>query len=243
MAAIPTLVVGNGRMGTLICDLLAQEPNFEVVGSVGIENMDQLEGDVFDAELIIDFSNKGMLNVMVDYAKRKRCKLLSGTTGLDEADMQKLYELGETQAVVHAANYSLGVATLRYVSAQAARLLDGWDIEIVETHHNKKVDAPSGTAMALLAEVDPQKEYPVCFGREGMTGERPAREIGVHALRGGTVAGTHEVHFFGSDEELCLTHRATSRQIFVHGAIACAKRLVNAAPGFYSFDELMFNQE
>ena len=277
MEAVRTLVVGNGRMGTLVCDTLAQDPNFVVVGTIGKETMDQLSavapdmtpdvasdvapdvglgvapppgmasdvasGIAPEADLIIDFSNKAMLRPMVDYAKRVGCKLVSGTTGLEDTDMQLLAELGQTQAVVYSANYSLGVASLRYVAAQAARFLAGWDIEIVETHHNKKADAPSGTALALLKEVDPQRVCSVCYGRSGMVGERPSGEIGVHALRGGSAAGTHEVHFFGNDEELCLSHRATSRQIFVDGAIACARRLMSAAPGFYTFDELMFETE
>ena len=137
------------------------------------------------------------------------------------------------------ANYSLGVAVLRRLAAEAAKALPSFDVEIVETHHNQKVDAPSGTAKLLLAAVDPSGEARVAYGREGMVGVRPEREIGMHSLRGGSVSGTHELHFFGTDEELCLTHRATSRQIFVSGAIAAARRLLTRPAGYYSFDELM----
>ena len=126
--------------------------------------------------------------------------------------------------------------------AEAARALGDWDAEIVETHHNQKADAPSGTAKLLLEAIDPAGEAPVAYGREGMVGARPAGEVGMHSLRGGTVAGTHEVHFFGPDEEVCLTHRATSRQIFVNGAVACAQRLMaRPVAGFYTFDQLMFD--
>ena len=118
--------------------------------------------------------------------------------------------------------------------------MDGFDIEIVETHHNQKVDAPSGTAKLLLDAVNPAGEFDPVYGREGMCGKRPAKEIGVHALRGGTVAGTHTVHFFGQDEEVALTHRATSRRIFAAGAVSAAKKIVSREAGFYSFDELMF---
>ena len=142
--------------------------------------------------------------------------------------------------VVQSGNYSLGVAALRHATQMVAEALGEWDAEIVETHHNQKADAPSGTAEMLRACVDPSGEVPVAYGRQGMVGARPKREIGMHALRGGTVAGLHEVHFFGQDEELCLTHRATSRQIFVNGAVAAAKRLLQREPGFYTFDELMF---
>ena len=166
--------------------------------------------------------------------------LVSGTTGYDEAEMDRIRALGEKAPVIHSANYSLGVAVLRRLAAEAAKALPGFDIEIVETHHNQKVDAPSGTAKLLLSAVNPDDECDVVYGREGMCGKRPAREIGVHALRGGTVAGTHTVHFFGEDEEVALTHRAASRRIFASGAVAAAKKLVEREPGFYGFDELMF---
>ena len=166
--------------------------------------------------------------------------MVSGTTGLSEAQLAELRALGETNRVIWAANYSLGVAVLRRATALAAEALAGWDVEIAETHHNQKVDAPSGTAKALLAAVDPTGERPVVNGRSGIVGARVPGEIGMHALRGGTVAGTHEVHFFGTDEELCLTHRAASRQIFVTGAVAAARRLLERPAGFYDFDELMF---
>ena len=112
----------------------------------------------------------------------------------------------------------------------------------METHHNQKADAPSGTAKLLLEAIDPAGEAPVAYGREDMVGARPVGEVGMHSLRGGTVAGTHEVHFFGPDEEVCLTPRATSRQIFVNGAVACAQRLMaRPVAGFYTFDQLMFD--
>ena len=154
--------------------------------------------------------------------------------------LDELRALGEVTRVVNSANYSLGVAVLRRMCAEAARALGDWDAEIVETHHNQKADAPSGTAKLLLEAIDPAGEAPVAYGREGMVGARPAGEVGMHSLRGGTVAGTHEVHFFGPDEEVCLTHRATSRQIFVNGALAAAQKLVAREPGFYTFDQVMF---
>ena len=117
------------------------------------------------------------------------------------------------------------------------------DCDIAETHHNQKVDAPSGTAKLLLdavVEAEPEAGYHPVYGREGMCGARDPKEIGMHSLRGGTVAGVHEVSFFGQDEEVTLTHRATSRQIFVNGALAAAQKLVVREPGFYTFDQVMF---
>ena len=138
---------------------------------------------------------------------------------------------------------AIGVAALRHLVAQATRELPGFDIEICETHHNQKVDAPSGTAKMLLDEViaaEPESDYYAQYGREGICGKRNPKEVGMHSLRGGTVAGVHTVSFFGTDEEVSLTHRATSRQIFVNGALAAAQKLAKREPGFYTFDQVMF---
>lgn len=229
-------------MGALIRARLEEVGGFEVLGTYDVCNAAELDGAAPAADLAIDFSNKAALPHVVAYVRRTGAALLSGTTGFSPEELAELRELGEKSRVVHSANYSLGVAVLRRVCAEAARALGGWDAEIVETHHNQKADAPSGTAKLLLEAIDPAGEAPVAYGREGMVGARPAGQIGMHSLRGGTVAGTHEVHFFGTDEEVCLTHRATSRQIFVNGAVACAQRLLaQAKPGFYTFDQLMFD--
>ena len=236
------IVVGaNGRMGQLVCATVEAEDGLELVGGYDVDTIDQLDDDAPAVDVLIDFSRPEALSHVAAYVRRTGTALLSGTTGLAEDDLALLKSLGSVAPVVWSSNYSLGVAVLRRVAAEAARALEGWDIEIAETHHNQKADAPSGTAMALLAAVDPAGECAVSYGREGIVGVRPKREIGMHALRGGTVAGTHEVHLFGTDEEVCLTHRAASRQIFVSGAVACAKRLLTAGLGYHSFDELMFS--
>ena len=169
--------------------------------------------------------------------------MVSGTTGYTPEQMDRLRELGRNARVMHSGNYSIGIAVLRHLVAQGTRELPGFDCEIVETHHNQKVDAPSGTAKLLLdaiVEAEPEAGYYPVYGREGMCGARDPKEIGMHSLRGGTVAGVHEVSFFGQDEEVTLTHRATSRQIFVNGALAAAQKLVTREPGFYTFDQVMF---
>ena len=234
------LVIGDGRMGTIIRELVEADEELELVGVIGIDNKDDLLQAAPAADVAIDFSHKSMLDLMEAYVKRTGAALVSGTTGYDEAEMARIQALAEVAPVIHSANYSLGVAVLRRLDAEAAKALPGFDIEIVETHHNQKVDAPSGTAKMLLSAVNPEGELEPVYGREGMCGKRPAKEIGVHALRGGTVAGTHTVHFFGQDEEVALTHRATSRRIFATGAVAAAKKLVEREAGFYTFDELMF---
>ena len=234
------IVVGAaGRMGRLVREeLLAR--GFDVVGGYDADTCAELDGAAPAADVAVDFSAPAALAHVLSYARRTGAAVVSGTTGLSEEQLGDLRALGETNRVVWASNYSLGVAALRRATAMVAGTLAGWDVEIVETHHNQKADAPSGTAKALLAAVDPTGERPVVSGREGLVGPRVPGEIGVHAVRGGTVAGTHEVHLFGTDEELCLTHRAASRQIFVTGAVAAVERLLARAPGFYDFDMLMF---
>lgn len=228
-------------MGTLLADAIEKDGDLELIGTYDIDNAQELDSAAPAADVAIDFSNRASLPHTLAYVRRTGSALLSGTTGFSDDELAQIRALGEKTQVIHSGNYSLGVAVLRHATRLAAESLAGWDVEIVETHHNQKADAPSGTAQMLLREVDPEGTSEVVYGREGMVGARPAREIGMHSLRGGTVAGTHEVHFFGTDEELCLTHRAASRQIFVTGAIAAAKRLLERESGFYTFDELMFD--
>ena len=227
-------------MGKLVCAAVEEAEGLELVGRYDAGNADELDSMAPAADLVIDFSRPASLPHTAAYVRRTHAALVSGTTGFSADEMGALAALGEVAPVVHSSNYSLGVAVLKRLAAQAAEAIAGYDIEIVETHHNQKADAPSGTAKLLLEAVDPDGACEVVDGRSGITGVRPARQIGMHALRGGTVAGTHEVHFFGTDEEVVLTHRAASRQIFVAGAIAAAQRLLGREPGFYTFDDLMF---
>lgn len=242
--------MGAGRMGSLIRSTAeamrdeAGEPVFTVTAQIGFD-LSELDG-VPAADAIIDFSNVATLDAVAAYVERTGTALVSGTTGYSDEQMTRLAELAATAPVLHSGNYSIGVAALRHLTAQAARELPGFDVEICETHHNQKVDAPSGTAKLLLAAVVDAEaeagrgEYSPVFGREGVTGARDPREVGVHALRGGTVAGVHTVSFFGTDEEVTLTHRATSRQIFVNGALAATLKMAGREPGLYTFDEVMF---
>lgn len=238
------IVIGaNGRMGQLIVKTVQQADGLELVGTYDADNCAELDEVAPCADVAIDFSSPAALAHTLAYVRRTGAALVCGTTGLSAEQAQEIRAAGEGAPVIHAANYSLGVAALRQATAMVARALDGWDVEIVETHHNKKVDAPSGTARMLLEAVDPEGTGDVVYGREGQVGARRPREIGCHALRGGTVAGTHDVHFFGVDEEVCLTHRATSRQIFVSGAVAAAQRICGKPAGFYDFDSLMFGND
>ena len=144
------LVIGDGRMGTIIRELVEADESLELTGVIGIDNKDELADATPAADVAIDFSHKSMLDLVEAYVNRTGAALVSGTTGYDEAEMGRIRALGEKAPVIHSANYSLGVAVLRRLAAEAAKALPGFDIEIVETHHNQKVAAPSGTAKLLL---------------------------------------------------------------------------------------------
>lgn len=244
---LSTIIMGTGRMGSLIKATAESmtdasgEALFDIKAQIGFDT-DAL-ASAPAANVIIDFSNACTLSAVASYVERTGAALVSGTTGYTAEQLEQVKQLGKHAPVMWSGNYSIGVAALRHLVAQATRELPGFDIEICETHHNQKVDAPSGTAKMLLDEViaaEPESDYYAQYGREGMCGKRNPKEIGMHSLRGGTVAGVHTVSFFGTDEEVSLTHRATSRQIFVNGALAAAQKLVKREPGFYTFDQVMF---
>ena len=193
------------------------------------------------ADVAIDFSAPPALPAVAHYVRQTGTPLLSGITGLSAAELAIFDDLGHFAPVIHSANYSLGVAVFRRALEEVSGVLKpDFDIEIVETHHNQKADAPSGTAKILLDAVDPKHEYTPVYGRHGRPGPRQEKEIGVHALRGGTEAGTHTVSFFGQDEVLEITHRATSRQIFVNGALHTARQLIRMPKGRYELQDLLF---
>ena len=234
------LLVGHGRMGRLI-EQTALAAGDEIAAVVDIDNISVLEKLGKVADVVIDFSNPAALPAVAAYVRRTGTALLSGTTGCTASDMAVFTQLGQYAPVMHSANYSVGVAVFRRVLEEISGVLKpDFDIEIVETHHNQKVDAPSGTAKLLLEAIDPSHEYTPVYGREGNCGKRPAKEIGVHALRGGTEAGTHTVSFFGVDEVFEITHRASSRQIFVNGALHMARKLCRMPKGRYDLQDILF---
>ncbi len=233
------VIIGKGRMGTLIAQTLEQAGD-TVIATVDIDTFSQLE-TLEKADVAIDFSAPAALDAVASYIRRTKTPLVSGTTGYTPEHMAVLETLGAETAVLWSANYSLGVAVFARVLGQITDILrPDFDIEMTEAHHNQKVDAPSGTAKLLLNALDPRGELTPVYGREGICGKRKEGEIGMHALRGGTVAGTHTVQFFGPDEELAITHRATSRQIFVNGAIHMARLVAQKAPGMYDIQKILF---
>ena len=226
-------------MGRLI-EQTAIAAGDQMGGIVDIGNLGDLETIGRVADIAIDFSSPSALPAVARYVRQTGTPLLSGVTGLSGAELNTFGELGRFAPVMHSANYSLGVAVFRRALEEVREVLGDFDIEIVETHHNQKADAPSGTARLLLDAVDPRHERTPVYGRQGITGPRDKKEIGVHALRGGTEAGTHTVSFFGPDEVFEITHRASSRQIFVNGALHAARRLCRMPKGRYELQDILF---
>ena len=236
------LLIGRGKMGKLI-EATAQAGGDEVVAAFGHDDLGKLAGLGKVADVVIDFSRPEALPAVCAYVRRTGTALLSGTTGYTPAQKAELESLGACVPVLWSANFSLGIAVLyRALEVVSGVLKPDFDIEITETHHNQKTDAPSGTAKLLLEAIDPAHALTPVYGREGNCGKRGKEEIGVHALRGGTVAGTHTVHFFGPDEEFEITHRAASRQIFVNGALHMARLLPGRPNGVYDLQKILFGE-
>lgn len=230
------LIGGKGRMGSLIAST-AEAAGHTVLGMADAFDKSALEGEA--ADVVIDFSHRDNLSWIKDYVLANHCALVYGTTGVTEEDKEVLNELAKTVPVFYSSNFSYGVAVLRKLIATAVPLLkDTFDMELVETHHNQKKDAPSGTAKALLEIMNPDGEFTEVYGREGITGAR-GKEIGVHSLRGGTEAGEHSVFFFGDNERITVSHHAANRQIFVNGAIRAAQYLEGREAGMYNMDDLL----
>ena len=223
-----TLFAPNGRMSQAIAAAVAVDPGFAL--------------DPDHADVLVDFSSPAALQASLDRATSVGIPILIGTTGLDDLAGHRIATAAEQVAVLRAANTSLGVALLADLVERAAQVLGpDWDVEILDMHHRLKADAPSGTAL-LLGEAAARgrgSELHADRGRDGAGLEREDGAIGFAALRGGTVAGDHEVHFLGPDERLSLTHRAESREIFARGALAAARFLAGRPAGLYSMRDVI----
>ena len=224
-----SLFAPDGRMGRAIQSAIAEDPGFE---------LDNENGDV-----LVDFSSPDALASSLDRAISAAVPLLIGTTGLTEQHDALIAEAAEIIPILKAPNTSVGVALLADLTERAARILgpDKWDIEIVETHHNKKADAPSGTALHLGDSVERGRgaASAVERGRDGTGLKRELGAIGYSAIRGGTVAGDHDVMFLGPDERLILSHRAESRAIFARGALTAARFLIGKPAGLYAMRDVI----
>ena len=233
------ILCGYGRMGLMIEQLVLQSEDMQIIGVVHPGLYDSALDVPGKADVIVDFSYPGNLETILERARRDGAAVVIGTTGYNEAQAAQIKEASRDLRIMWTSNYSVGVAILRKAVAMVAPALkDSFDIEIVETHHNQKVDAPSGTAKMLLKAVDPDDSFDHVYGREGVPGAR-GHEIGIHALRGGTVAGEHSVFFFGQDETLEFKHTAASRRIFAAGALRAARYVVGQGAGLYNMDDVL----
>ena len=194
------------------------------------------------ADVIIDFSKPGSLDGLLAYAVKNRVPAVLCTTGYTEEQLRQIDETAKQVALFRSGNMSVGIALVRALIRKAATVLgDGFDVEIVETHHNRKVDAPSGTALMLYDAVKDAYDQPreAVYGRHGRDCKRQHNEIGIHALRGGTVTGEHEVSFFGASERIRISHSAENRSVFAVGALRAAEFLTGKEPGLYSMDDVV----
>ncbi len=233
----------NGKMGQMITGLIAADDEIEIVAGVDAFETGNNTYPVFKsiglcdigADVVIDFSNAQAIDGLLDYCMEKKLPCVLCTTGLSEAQLQKVEEAGEKTAVLKSANMSLGINLLLKLLKDAAGILApaGFDIEIVEKHHNKKVDAPSGTALALADSINEELDnaYEYIYDRSGRREKRPVKEIGLSAVRGGTIVGEHDVIFAGADEVITFSHTAYSKAVFGKGAIQAAKFLAGKPAG------------
>lgn len=233
------ILVGYGKMGKMIEQSLMRVPGAQIIGVVHPGLFESPMDVPEQPDVIIDFSYPGNLQGVLERAIASKAAVVIGTTGYTAKHQELIRMAAQHVPIMISANYSVGVALLRRaVEMVSQKLMPEFDVEIVETHHNQKADAPSGTAKMLLNAVDPAGDYAHVFGREGIVGAR-TKEIGVHAVRGGTVAGEHSVFFFGEDELLEFRHSAASRKIFANGAVRAAEFVLQKGPGLYGIDDVI----
>lgn len=211
------------------------------LGFIGVVTTADVSSGLLGADVVIDFSTASAVQALFTTAARQRVAIVSGTTGLDEAAQRSLTRAAELTAVLTAPNMSLGVHVLTELVQQAVRRLGpSFDVEITEIHHRRKIDAPSGTAKRLAeAARSARPELHELHGRSGDVGARTDTEMGVLGIRGGDVIGDHTVFLFGAGERLELTHRASSRELFAHGALRAAQYLAGKPPGRYGMADVL----
>ena len=241
----------NGKMGQTISGLIAADDDVELVAGIDARDDGHNPYPVFtdiekcdvEADCLIDFSAAVAVDKMLDYCVEKKLPCVLCTTGLSDAQLAKVQEASGKVAILKSANMSLGINLLLKMLKEATGVLApaGFDIEIVEKHHNLKVDAPSGTALALADSINEElnKEYEYVFDRSGRREKRPKKEIGISAVRGGTIVGDHDVIFAGADEVITFSHTAYSKAVFGKGAVQAAKFLAGKPAGMYNMADVI----
>ena len=237
-------------MGRVITDCVAQRDDCKIVAGVDLNLNDSFGYPVYDsidkvtesADVIIDFSHPSCLDGLLRFSAEKKLPLVLATTGFSATQTDNIKAASKNIPLFFTFNMSLGINLLVALSKKAAAVLDGnFDIEIIEKHHNQKIDAPSGTAImlaeAINATLDNRMMYE--YDRHSKREKRPANEIGIHSIRGGNIVGEHEVLFAGHDEVITLSHRATSKEVFAVGAIKAALYMKGKTPGLYDMNNVI----
>ena len=229
-------------MGQMVEDIINERSDLQLTGSVAIgfyDSFDELHGNT---DVIIDYSHPDRLNDLLDFVTAKGIPAVIATTGYTDEQQAQIAEAAKQVPIVFSANYSLGINIMEKILRMVTPILeDSFDMEVVEKHHNQKLDAPSGTAKMLVRAMDPEGKYAHVEGRSGMA--KREKEIGVHAVRGGTITGEHTVIYAGDDEILEIRHIAGSRKIFALGSIMAAEFAINAPAGLYTMDDVLFGGE
>lgn len=239
-----------GKMGNYIIECVKAKKDCEITAGVDI-NEGEASFPVFksfdditdiSANVIIDFSHPSVLDSLLNYAENNNCAAVVCTTGLNDTQIEKIHEASKNVPMFFSANMSLGINLISELAAKAAKVLEGaFDIEIVEMHHNQKIDAPSGTALMLADSISsalsekPKYEY----DRHSKRAKRSKNEIGIHSVRGGTIVGEHEIIFAGLDEVITISHSARSKNLFAVGAVNAAEFISGKPAGFYNMKQLV----
>lgn len=241
----------NGAMGRAISAIVKEDAEAEIVAGVDLIDHGQNEYPVFEtigsctveADVIIDFSAVQLLEEVLEYSIEKGVPAVLCTTGYKEAQLAKIKEAAEKTALLRSANMSLGINTLIKIVSEAAKVMaaEGFDVEIVEKHHNQKLDVPSGTALALADSVNEAmgNHYEYIYDRSQRSQKRDKNELGISAVRGGTIVGEHDVIFAGVDEVVTFSHTAYSKSVFAKGAVAAAKFLNGKEKGMYNMADVI----
>lgn len=239
-----------GQMGRVISQRVAEEGRMEIVAGVdkragavgGYPVYSRMEECTQAADVVLDFSHPSSLPATLRYGLEHHCPLVIATTGLGEQEIASIHEAARQIPVFFTFNMSLGINLMTELCRQAAAVLgEGFDVEIIERHHNQKIDAPSGTAIMLAETLAQALPHPseFVFDRHSVRRKRGEQEIGIHSVRGGNMVGEHEVLFAGTDETFSLIHRAQSKGVFATGALRAAQFLQGKPAGLYSMKELL----
>ena len=238
----------NGRMGKKVFEAAATSDKVSAICGVDLAANLSEDFPIYASfndvkekvDVVVDFSAPSNLDNILTFCKNKGVNAVLCATGYSEDDIKKIENASKDIAVFRSGNMSLGINLLVDLVKKAAATLYGFDVEVIEKHHNQKVDAPSGTALMLadaVKEVDNEKFF--LYGREGICGKRDKKEIGIHAVRGGTIVGEHDVIFAGNYETVTLSHQAADRSVFANGAVAAAAYLANKKNGLFNMSDVI----